>query len=109
VGFFAKFESILNNLDSVDLYQSFYTDKLNESDVVIYPNPTRGVLAVKIRNMNPDVLHRIMVFNLNGAVVFERSNISNYTQINLSAQPKGMYFLRIFSGDTFITWRIIKE
>ena len=106
LGFFTYFGDIL---DSEDLPEGFYTDKLNESDVVIYPNPTRGVLAVEIRNKNPEIPHHLTVFRVNGAVVFERLNISNYTQIDLFSQPSGLYLLRIFSGDTFITWRIIKE
>ena len=87
----------------------FYTDRLNESDVTIYPNPTRGVLAVEIRNKNSQNPHHLMVHSLNGTVVFQRSNIGNYTEIDLSSQPRGLYLMRISSGDLFITWRIIKE
>jgi len=100
------FVDIPENNEDLDI---FYTDKLNESDVLIFPNPTRGALAVEIRNMNTGIPHRLTVFNLNGAIVFEHLNISNYTQIDLFSQPSGLYFLRIFSGDTFITWKIVKE
>jgi len=88
---------------------NFYTDRLNESDVVIFPNPTRGALAVEIRNMNPEIPHRIAVLNLNGLVVFQRDNIGAFTEIDLSSQPRGVYLLRISSPDSFITWTIIKE
>jgi len=88
---------------------NFYTDKLNESDVVIYPNPTRGVLAVEIRNKNPEIPHHLTVFNLSGATIFQKPHIGNYTQIDLSRQPKGVYLLRISSQNSAITWKIIKE
>ena len=107
--FFEHFERFGDVKTPEELPEKIYTDKLNESDVVIYPNPTRGALAVEIRNINPEIPHRLTVFNLNGTVVFERLNISNFTQIDLFSQPSGMYFLRIFSGDTFITWKIVKE
>jgi hypothetical protein len=89
--------------------EKIYTDKLNESNVIIYPNPTKGALAVEIRNKNPQTQHQLTVLNFNGAVVFQRSDVENYTQIDLSSQPKGVYFLRISSQDRFITWKIIKE
>jgi YD repeat-containing protein len=86
-----------------------YTDKLKESDVLIYPNPTQGALAVEIRNMNPKVPYQLQVFSMSGATVFERTNVSNYTAIDLSARPQGVYVLRISAGDSFVTWKIIKE
>jgi hypothetical protein len=89
--------------------EKIYTDKLKESDVLIYPNPTKGVLAVEIRNKNPQIQHQLTVLNLNGSIIFQKSHIGDYTQIDLSSQPKGVYLLRISSQDSFITWKIIKE
>jgi len=92
-----------------EVLKHFYTDSLNESDVVIFPNPTRGALAVEILNMNPDVAHHITVLSVRGLVVFRKDNVMNFTEIDLSAQPRGVYLLRISAQDRFITWRIIKE
>jgi hypothetical protein len=94
------------NNDNLDL---FYTDKLNESDVVIYPNPTKGALAVEIRNKNSEISHQLTVYNLKGSVIFQKHHIGDYTPIDLSSQPKGIYLLRVFSQNSFITWKIIKE
>jgi hypothetical protein len=86
-----------------DITNKFFTDKLNESDVVIYPNPTRGALAVEIRNKNPQIPHQLTVYNVNGSVIFQRSNIDTYTQVDLSSQPKGVYLMRISAQDSFAT------
>ncbi|MDR2907074.1 MAG: T9SS type A sorting domain-containing protein [Bacteroidales bacterium] len=93
----------------VELPETVYEDKLVESDVFIYPNPTQGALAVEIRNMNAETSYRLDVFNMNGAVVFERSKVSGYTAIDLSTSPKGIYILRISTGNSFVSWKIIKE
>jgi len=105
--FFASnaFEMPENN----EVLEHFYTDRLNESDVVIFPNPTRGALAVEILNKNPNVAHQITVLTVRGLVVFRKDNITSFTEIDLSAQPRGVYLLRISSQDRFITWKIIKE
>ncbi|MCL2683437.1 MAG: hypothetical protein FWE63_08185, partial [Bacteroidales bacterium] len=39
--------------------EDVYTDKLKESDIFIYPNPTKGALAVEIRNKNPQASHQV--------------------------------------------------
>jgi hypothetical protein len=96
-------------LEKQELSEEVYTDKLNESDVIIFPNPTRGALAVEIRNKNPQISHHLTVFNLNGAIVFQRSNIGNYTEIDLSSRPKGVYLMRIGARDSSVIWKIIKE
>jgi hypothetical protein len=95
--------------ENEDLLDKFYTGKLNESDVVIFPNPTKGALAVEIRNKNPEIPHQITVFNINGSIVFQKNNIGKFTEIDLSARPSGVYLLRISSQNSFITWRVIKE
>ncbi|MCL2413492.1 MAG: T9SS type A sorting domain-containing protein [Bacteroidales bacterium] len=92
-----------------ELFNNFYTDRLHQSDVVIFPNPIRGALAVEIRNKNLEIPHQITVLNLSGSIVFQKNNIENFTEIDLSSQPSGVYLLRISSPDSFITWKIIKE
>ena len=103
-----------NNSDESDLGhpqtpEKIYTDKLKESDILIYPNPTKGALAVEIRNKNPQISHQLTVHNLNGSMVFQQSHVNAYTPIDLSSQPKGVYLLRISSQDSVVTWKIIKE
>ena len=99
----------MDSLVTLQQPETVYKDKLNENDVVIYPNPTQGALAVEIRDKDPKNPHHLMVFTINGRTVFQRDNIGDYTQIDLSSQPKGVYLLRISSQDSAITWRIIKQ
>ena len=100
---------VVKSPENNEISNKFYTDKLNESDVVIFPNPTRGALAVQIQNRNPEISHQLTVFNSRGSIVFQRSGIENFTEIDLSAQPTGVYLLRISSQNSFISWKIIKE
>jgi hypothetical protein len=111
----------LNNEDDAPMFGSFempennpfseeiYTDKLKESDIFIYPNPTKGALAVEIRSKNSEAPYQLTVYTMSGVVIFQQSQVSDYTPIDLSLQPKGVYLLRISSQNSFITWKIIKE
>jgi hypothetical protein len=105
-GSLASFEQMPS---AQDLFKNVYSDTLNESDVFIYPNPTKGALAVEIRNKNPKISHHLTVYSLQGAIVFQKSDIGDYTPIDLSSQPAGIYLLRISSQESFVTWKIIKE
>jgi hypothetical protein len=102
---FGSFEMPENNPFSEEIY----TDKLKESDILIYPNPTKGALAVEIRNKNSEAPYQLTVYTMSGAVIFQQSQVGDYTPIDLSSQPKGVYLLRISSQNSFVTWKIIKE
>ncbi len=95
--------------ESRDVPETVYSDRLEESDVKIYPNPTQGALAVEILKKNPKTRYGIHVYTMSGATIFEQTNVGDYTPIDLSKHPKGMYLLRISAGDTFVTWKIVKD
>ncbi|QBN20384.1 sialate O-acetylesterase [Flavobacterium nackdongense] len=59
----------------------------NGSTLMVYPNPTKGILNIKKR----DEPKKIEIFDLNGAVVFQ-GDFTN--KIDLSFLAKGFYFLR---------------
>ena len=74
----------------------------------IYPNPSTGIfnLDVKelgIRNWN------LKAMNVLGQVVYQSSNIQHSTiNIDLSHQPKGVYFLQISSDKDMITRKVVR-
>ena len=69
--------------------------------LVVYPNPTDGVLNVSVRlpqcDSSTDQTYRIT--NLMGQTVLSGSITAETQQINVSNLPKGMYFIT-FAGET---------
>lgn len=63
----------------------------NISDLVVYPNPVQNILRIESESI--DVLE-VEVINLLGNLVLDSSSFSN-GRINVSALPKGTYFLKI--------------
>lgn len=75
---------------------------LNEQSVILYPNPAENVLYLSgVENAN------VSIFDLNGRNVLNQSNVSN--QIDVSTLPKGMYSVKIESGNESITRKLIKN
>lgn len=86
-----------------------FFDAVGESKVTIYPNPTRGELVVKVTNPSEEATHRIMLFDSNGALIYQKENATEYTDVDITNQPSGLYILKIFNGGNSTTWKVIKQ
>ncbi len=67
---------------------------VHEDDFIVYPNPTRNVVYVKMRNPM-DKPSSIKVMDFNGKLLFA---VPAYeiTKVDLSGLPAGIYFLDIY-------------
>ena len=89
--------------------KSMFEDKIGESSITIYPNPTKGQLRVDIRREMPIENGFLEIIGNTGKAIFKTTTISESTQIDLSNQPRGVYVMRINIGGEITTWKIIKE
>ena len=82
-----------------------------EEQLRLYPNPTKGIIYIKIE---PELLERvefIKVYASNSALVKNLQKRSSNLQLDLIDVPNGVYFLHIHmnDGSGSITRKIIKE
>jgi len=74
-------------------------------DFNLSPNPTTDFIVIKAENS----IDKIVIQDLNGAVIFEQSSKNEVTQqISTSHLSKGIYFVSVFSGNRSATKKIIK-
>jgi hypothetical protein len=79
-------------------------------EVRFYPNPTRDVVTLQIKNFNllDDELY-YRVFSVAGFYSGSNKLIQSETQINLSLYPAGIFFLNLFTGTKSIgIFKIVK-
>ena len=74
-----------------------------EQTFVIYPNPSSGVFNISGRFDNFEV------FDMYGKSVVSQRQASDRASIDLSAQSDGLYFVRVKSGTSTKTLKIIKK
>lgn len=86
-----------------------FLDKVNELQVKIYPNPTRGQLVVELLNPDVTVKTQIVLYDLQGKVVLITQNPGDFTNIDISNHAAGVYIMKITSGTQSINWRIVKQ
>lgn len=79
-----------------------------ENSVSVYPNPTKQKIYIDSPSYSLD---RIEIYDVSGRLIsqIDVSNSSNLNAINLENTSKGMYFLNIYSGVSFITKKIVVE
>ncbi len=77
-------------------------------DIIVYPNPTKGVLHITISESNSSK-NDIKLLNSLGQMVFEKSTDSNQFTIATDTLPQGIYFISVFSELKSKTFKIIIE
>ena len=78
-------------------------EELEGTPISIYPNPATNVLNIEI---SKDI-QQVSLFNPAGQMVFKQSVESGKTSIDLEGFKSGLYFVRIHSGESSVTRKVI--
>jgi hypothetical protein len=77
-------------------------------NVIIYPNPSKGLLTVSIPNLEKDAAAKLYITDFSGNKLFTSPINSADNVIDLSKHPNGTYFLTIVIGEHTETFKIMK-
>lgn len=86
------FEDVITR--NADLIDAVNNINVNDDKVMIYPNPTDGIITVEVKmelDTNPVILE---LLNSHG-VVLCKHKMSNKMTIDIADKPSGVYLLRI--------------
>ena len=103
---------VLSSTERQDLYESVagVNDLTKENKISLYPNPSNGKIILEIKDRAISFKEgEIIVFNSLGENIFQEKLISEKIQIDLSDKVKGVYFIKIQSGQTILTKKIVIE
>jgi hypothetical protein len=78
-----------------------------ENNISIYPNPTSGRFTLQANSYQLIVNSQIEIYNVLGECIYRQISTSANQQINLSASPDGIYFMKIKNEQGVITKKII--
>jgi hypothetical protein len=85
---------------SVSTCMGFDQISKEEFDLTVYPNPFNGII-----NISSDNKIEVEIFNILGSKIYTSVIENGKTEIDLSVQSKGIYFIKIGS----VTRKIIKD
>jgi hypothetical protein len=98
-------ENTNNDVTSID--EKDQDAPLQAAALTIYPNPSNGLFVIKSES---DELKDIYVYNLLGDLIFEKTAASgSQFTIDITDQPKGVYFVKIVEKEIVKTGRMIYQ
>lgn len=93
------------DFDGAFEYSPIVYAKQKEPAVELSPNPFSGVLVIN----SESVITHAEIFDITGRIKTSAAFNSNNAHIYTDELGSGVYFIKIYSGDTSITKRIIKN
>jgi plastocyanin len=82
-------------------------ENLSQANFSINPNPCKGKFQFIVNEFDCCDNYSIDIYNLLGEKVSEQNITELNSEIDLSHQPKGIYFVKIDSGNSILTKKII--
>lgn len=80
------------------------------ANISVYPNPSKGIIHIKQNELGETELKTIVITDVLSKVIYTSEINSTQTEINLSNQPKGIYFIRAEDKNKrILTGKIILE
>lgn len=100
--------ALVKSRSNVKNNRAMGVNKLNGSQVSVYPNPNNGVLNVQTKVLMENSL--IEIYNVIGEKVASEKMIEQSTQLNISDLPSGLYQVRIITNSVVIYQsKIVKQ
>lgn len=81
---------------------------LQKANVSVFPNPTEGLLNVKLNGYKSEVVG-IQIFNTKGQLVLTDEILKSQSEFNLSELPKGVYFVELRNGTNKSSTKIVLD
>ena len=87
-----------------------YDFAISNNEILLYPNPTDGIAFFKTNSLMNNAYGNYSIYNAIGSKLMEKQfrNLSN-TQIDLTAYPKGLYFINLTVAGKVYQAKIIKK
>ena len=104
-----KKEIILSTVRSSEVESLTLIDNTFEEKVIIYPNPTKGLLKVQFSDFEEKYVGQAWIHNLSGKTIEKQTIKNGFIEFDLSSYPVGIYILALEINKKRSTWKIIKE
>jgi len=95
--------------DGVTSDELFYVEKIAQTEIKIYPNPTTEKITLEISGWETLQRGNLKLYSLTGQLLQEHSVHSIITSISLENLPKGVYILKVNINDKTEDWKVIKN
>ncbi|MBR1799156.1 MAG: T9SS type A sorting domain-containing protein [Bacteroidales bacterium] len=85
-------------------FNNLSIDRIQTIEARVFPNPSTGRFSVEL-----PINAEVEVFSATGVKVYGKTHTEGVAEINLEAQPLGVYIMRVNTGGQVFTRRLIKQ
>jgi hypothetical protein len=82
-------------------------EELTENIVLVYPNPVRDVVNIKLGKLETGAT--VQLYNANGALILRQSLTNNTQNISLRGLAAGLYYVQVRNGAQLVNKKIMKQ
>lgn len=90
--------------DAVIVKKNAEASAEGDASFAVYPNPTSGVINIALPQATAS---EVMIFNISGKLIYN-AEAQTEVEVDLSAYPAGVYFLKVENGSKNFTEKLIK-
>jgi hypothetical protein len=97
------------NSQSNEDFKDFYTDKVGNISLKIFPNPTTSVVNLQIVGEQEKIEGMVTLYSLTGAEIGSQPIKAYRTEINMSSYSVGTYLATVVINGKTTHWKIVKQ
>ncbi len=99
----------VNVTDDMEVNVAMNATGINTPDakISIVPNPNKGLFTLKTKGINDDSL--IEIYSLSGKLILKKNLNTSVSDINLTGQANGIYFIKITAENKVYNSKLIIE
>jgi hypothetical protein len=87
----------------------FFVEKIAQTEIKIYPNPTTEKVTLEITNMETLQTGIFRLYSMSGQLLQESPVYASVTEVYLAGLARGNYILKVQINDRIEDWKIIKN
>lgn len=96
--------------NAIKPYKETMIDTFGLKQIIVYPNPTEGMMQINIESLTPSpLLGSIKVYNMQGSTMYINNVLQNQNVLDLTALASGNYLLKLDVNRQIKTYQIIKN
>ena len=81
----------------------------SQTNISVYPNPSNGKFQFSIDNSKITKNSKIEIYNVRGERIYQSSIPNTLSDVDISDQSSGIYFINVYDGQTIRAKKIVLE
>ena len=95
--------------DFIQLEDGIGSTNISTNELQVYPNPAKDKIVIELQGQHPGQKNIFSIYNYQGQILLQQSSQEDKTELDISRLEKGIYFLRVITGQTTVTEKFIVE